>query len=70
MATVLLAQALRERGIVVLALHPGWVQTDMGGEHATVPPADAVGGILRLVDGATAAQSGRFLDWRGEPLPW
>src|SRR3546814_6281252 len=42
MASVLLAHALRERGIVVAALHPGWVQPDMGGPHATVPAADTV----------------------------
>ena len=70
MLTVQLAHALAARGIVVLALHPGWVQTEMGGEHATVPTADAVRGLLQVVDGATPAQSGSFLDWRGEPLPW
>lgn len=70
MGTALLAQALRERGIVVLALHPGWVMTDMGGERATVPTDDAVRGLLQVVDAATPAQSGTFLDWRGEPLPW
>ena len=70
MLTVQLAQAVAARGIVVLALHPGWVQTEMGGEHATVPTADAVRGLLQVVDGATPAQSGSFLDWRGEPLPW
>ena len=70
MLTVQLAHALAARGIVVLALHPGWVMTEMGGEHATVPTADAVGGVLRVIDGATPAQSGRFLDWRGEALPW
>ena len=58
------------RGIVVLALHPGWVKTEMGGEQATVATADAVRGMLQVVDGATPAQSGRFLDWRGESLPW
>ena len=70
MLTVQLAQAVAARGIVVLALHPGWVQTEMGGEHATVPTADAVAGLLRVIDGATLPQSGSFLDWRGEPLPW
>ena len=70
MLTVQLAQAVAARGIVVLALHPGWVQTEMGGEHATVPTADAVRGLLRVVDGATPAQSGSFLDWRGGALPW
>ena len=70
MLTVQLAHALAGRGIVVLALHPGWVMTEMGGKHATVPTADAVRGLLQVVDGATPAQSGSFLDWRGGALPW
>ena len=70
MASVLLARALAERGIVVLALHPGWVQTEMGGAQAQVAPADAAAGLLRVIDAATPAQSGTFLDWRGEALPW
>lgn len=70
MASVLLARALEERGIVVLALHPGWVQTEMGGANAHVAPSDAVHGLLQVIDAATPAQSGSFLDWRGQPLPW
>lgn len=70
MATALLAKALEPRGIVVLALHPGWAQTDMGGSNATVPVADAVAGLLRVVGAAKPADSGRFFDWRGESLPW
>jgi NAD(P)-dependent dehydrogenase (short-subunit alcohol dehydrogenase family) len=70
MATALLAKALAPRGIVVLALHPGWAQTDMGGDNATVPVADAVAGLLRVIDGADPADSGGFRDWRGETLPW
>lgn len=70
MASALLANALAERGIVVLALHPGWVQTDMGGAQAQVAPVDAVAGLLRVIDAATPSQSGSFLNWRGEALPW
>ena len=70
MASVLLARALAERGILVLALHPGWVQTEMGGAQAQVTPADAVAGLLRVIDAATPSQSGAFLDWRGASLPW
>ena len=70
MASAQLAQALAARGIVVLALHPGWVQTDMGGERAPDAPVDVVAGMLRLIDAATPAQSGGFVDWRGEALPW
>lgn len=70
MVTVQLAQALAARGIVVLALHPGWVQTAMGGPQATDAPADAVAGMLRVIEAATLAQSGGFFDWRGERLPW
>ena len=65
-----LAVDLAPREILVLALHPGWAQTDMGGDNATVPVGDAVAGLLRVIDGASAADSGGFRDWRGETLPW
>jgi NAD(P)-dependent dehydrogenase (short-subunit alcohol dehydrogenase family) len=70
MATRLLAHALGERGIVVLALHPGWVQTDMGGEDATLEPRRAVEGLLQVIDDADRDASGGFHDWQGESLPW
>lgn len=70
MATAQLAQALGERGIVVLALHPGWVRTDMGGSDATLAPGDAAAGLLAVLDGSTRADGGRFLDWSGAPMPW
>jgi len=70
MATALLAAALRERGIIVVALHPGWVQTDMGGAGATVTPTDSVAGLLRVLSKLRIDDSGSFLDWRGQPLPW
>lgn len=70
MATRLLAHALADRRIVVVALHPGWVATDMGGEQAPLAPTQAVEGLLRVIDGLRAEDSGRFFDWQGEPMPW
>lgn len=70
MATVLLAHALRDRGIRVVALHPGWVQTEMGGDGAQIAATASVAGLLKVIDGLTLDDSGRFLDWQGQPQPW
>ena len=70
MATVLLAQALAGRGIVVVAASPGWVRTDMGGEAAEVEPADAVADLLRQVALLGDGDSGRFIGLDGQAIPW
>ncbi len=70
MATALLAHALADRGITVVALHPGWVQTEMGGEQATESVGESAAGLLEVIDGLVEGDSGRFLDWRGAALPW
>ena len=70
MATVQLAFALKPRGITVVALCPGWVQTDMGGDGAQVTPAQSVHGLLQVLDGLSPADSGRFIDWQGTPMAW
>ena len=70
MATALLARALESRGIVVAAISPGWVRTDMGGEAAELAPAEAVATVLQLIARLEHGDSGRFLDRNGQAVPW
>ncbi|MCR6663974.1 MAG: SDR family oxidoreductase [Luteimonas sp.] len=70
MATVLLARALEERGIVVVAISPGWVRTDMGGSDGEVAVDDAVAGMLQVASRLQPVDNGRFLDWQGKLVPW
>jgi NAD(P)-dependent dehydrogenase (short-subunit alcohol dehydrogenase family) len=70
MATTLLAAALRERSIALVALHPGWVRTEMGGSGAQIDAAESVRGLLKVIDALTLADSGRFIDYRGKRVPW
>jgi len=61
---------LRSRGITVVALHPGWVLTDMGGPNAEITTAQSVGAMRAVLDGLTPADSGRFIDLDGSTIPW
>jgi NAD(P)-dependent dehydrogenase (short-subunit alcohol dehydrogenase family) len=70
MVTRNLAIELKGKGIVAVAVHPGWVETDMGGPNATLTPEESVAALRRIVDGLTLEQSGRFFSWQGHELPW
>ncbi len=70
MGTVLLSRALQPRGIRVVALHPGWVRTDMGGERAPALPAEAAAALLAVLDRLGPDDSGLFLGPDGAVLPW
>ena len=70
MMSVVLAHELRPLGITVVLMHPGWVRTDMGGAAAPLAPKTSAQGIVRVLEGLTLADSGRFLTWEGRELPW
>ena len=65
-----LAFDLKSDGITTVTIHPGWVQTDMGGEEAAITVQKSGEGIMQLIDDLTLSDSGRFLSWEGEELPW
>ena len=57
-------------GILVVALHPGWVRTDMGGPSASLPVEESVRGIMRVFERLTFADQGKFLTYTSEEYPW
>ena len=65
-----LALDLKGRPITLAMFHPGWVQTDMGGPNATISQAESVTGLRRVIAGLTPADSGSFLDYQGNTIPW
>lgn len=62
--------ALANPDLVCVPLHPGWVQTRMGGASAPVTPEQSISGMMNVIDGLTPAQSGEFFDYQGQSVPW
>jgi NAD(P)-dependent dehydrogenase (short-subunit alcohol dehydrogenase family) len=58
------------QGVTCLALHPGWVKTDMGGTEADIDPATSIAGMRRVIANAGAESNGRFFDYTGKEMPW
>ncbi len=70
MVTKCVSIDLEPRGIMVAAVHPGWASTDMGGSRAPLTPAEAVSGLLSLIEGLEMEHSGGFYASDGSPIPW
>ncbi len=65
-----LAATLASRRIVVVALSPGWVRTDMGGASAPLAPEVSVAGLRKVIQGLKADDSGGFFSHDGSGIPW
>ena len=61
---------LKDRGITCIAMHPGWVQTDMGGADADIDPVSSVTGMRKTIAGVSLADAGRFVAWDGNEMPY
>ena len=55
---------------VCVALHPGWVRTDMGGSGADIDVATSVSGMKKVLTGLQAKDNGAFVDYQGHAIPW
>lgn len=56
--------------LVCTMLHPGWVQTRMGGDNAPVTPQQSIAGMRKVIEGLTSKDSGAFFDYEGKTVPW
>jgi len=70
MVTKVLAGDLAGDGIIVFSIHPGWVRTDMGGPDGDVS-ADESAVVLRAIfENLSPADTGKYINYTGEDLPW
>ena len=72
MMTVTMAKEFQMNGddVSALALHPGYVATRLTNGHSRDNMEECIAGMVKVVEAAGMEQSGKFLDWRGETLPW
>ncbi|XP_062277034.1 C-signal-like [Scomber scombrus] len=64
------AENFKGHNILVTAIHPGWVRTDMGGEMAPLNTHDSVLGMLGVMSSLSSKDSGMLVDWEGNRIPW
>lgn len=57
-------------GIITIAMHPGWVRTDMGGSEAPLSPVESVSQMLEVIENLSESDNGTFLGFDGKPRPY
>ena len=65
-----LAAELGDEGFTCVVMSPGWVQTDMGGDGATLTPGESIAGMKKVISSLTVEDNGSYQSWDGEILPW
>ncbi|KAB5574934.1 hypothetical protein PHYPO_G00214780 [Pangasianodon hypophthalmus] len=70
MITRCMAVDLEADGILCMAIHPGWVRTDMGGQEAPLSTEESISSVLAVIGSLTEKDHGTFLHYTGEALPW
>lgn len=70
MLTVHQSFALKEQGVRVVVMDPGWVKTRMGGEGAVLEPEESIKGMLKTIHGLKEGETAKFFQYDGEEIPW
>ena len=61
---------LQKRGILAVAVHPGWSRTDMGGPQAEIEPHEGVAGVIQLISELNESHLGQLNGYDGTVLPY
>lgn len=70
MQTMILKNLLGPQGFELLAVHPGWMRTEMGGPSADIDPAQAAQGIFALSQQSRDNAAAMYIDYKGKPMRW
>ncbi len=70
MQSVILQRRVRDDGVKVLAIHPGWMRTEMGGAEADIDPSESAAGIVAVIARETDPDGHMYFDYTGKPWEW
>jgi NAD(P)-dependent dehydrogenase (short-subunit alcohol dehydrogenase family) len=65
-----LANDLKDGGVAVAILHPGFVRTEMTGHQGLIDPPESAAGLIARIDEVTLETTGTFWHTNGEVIPW
>lgn len=64
------AMDLKPDNFTVVVMHPGWVQTDMGGTNALIDIPTSITGMLKVIDRVGPEETGSFWEWNDKQIGW
>lgn len=70
MLTRLVQNLVKDRGIKVLSIHPGWLQTQMGGKNADLSPKDVANLIIQKLTAGELSTLPIYMDYTGKAMNW
>ena len=70
MFSIAMKNELEQMGVSLMILHPGWVETDMGGPNAPLSTEESVRGIMERIKEQDMSHSGRYVEFDGSPIQW